>query len=85
MTRFLRNDRRPDRDNSENALPHVSGMAGQRGTWQKTRCGRALAEVLERQVDDYPGPSGEKHSRDTAGSLGRARDSWAPFVPITYS
>ena len=41
---------------------------------RKTRCGRAPAELLERQVDDYPGPSGQIHSRDTAGSPRRAKE-----------
>jgi hypothetical protein len=42
----------------------------------RPRCGRALAEVLERHVDDYPSPSGQRHSRDIAGSP--ARDACAP-------
>jgi hypothetical protein len=41
----------------------------------------SLPEVLERQVDDYPGRSGQVHSRDTAGSPGRVG---TPGLPDTY-
>jgi hypothetical protein len=76
---MLRNDRGLDRETSAKTPYHMSVDGWRAGTWQEDPMWSRLAEVLERQVDDYPGPSGQIHSRDTAESPGRVG---TPGLPV---